>query len=450
MRKETEMNTALINELPTAPPCLGCDRLARFVGLEAYECRCGALHHDALATSQDKFSQDESTARLEDPALLRTLAADKFDVLAEEVRAEGWGWVECEIESEGSGLDVRRYGTEPKDERVPTPDEARIIAALQAECQRLMKAYERNEEECDPDDEAYCAEEQRLLGALEDVDRRIEAAQVALQEWTPEQMARLGALLCIDTWGGVVVHRGLFRRSDGPPVRGRGRLRRSPEFSEDLMRDLSAHRTAALQAALMQNTHVALATLVHRMAETLFERYGRGSDVVKMHVRATGHEALVLNATGYEESPAGWLMRRADLEWAERLPGDSAAMFGWLLAQDQTTLLALLAYCAARSIDAVSSHERCRDQSDAIGEALELDMADWWMAGAANFLDQVTRSRAVDVVREATGIDCSGAVAGMKRSEAIRHCAAKLEGTRWLPTPLCALPAAASANEDNE
>ena len=276
------------------------------------------------------------------------------------------------------------------------------------------------------------------------MDRRIEAAHAALQEWTPEQMARLGALLRIDTWGGVVVHRGLFRRSDGPPVRGRGRLRRGPEFSDDLMRDLSAHRTAALQAALMQNTHVALATLVHRMAETLFERYGHGSDVVKVHVRVTGHEALVVDATGYEESPAGWLMRRADVEWAERLPGESAAMFGWLLAQDQTTLLALLAYCTARCIHAVSSHERCRDQSDAIAEALELDMADWWMAGAANFLDQVTRSRAVEFVREATGIDCSGAVARMKRSEAIQHCAAKLEGTRWLPTPLCPLPAAAS------
>lgn len=223
-----------------------------------------------------------------------------------------------------------------------------------------------------------------------------------------------------------------------------------PMFSEDLMRDLTAHRTAALQAALMQNTHVALVTLVHRLAETLFERYGSGNDVVKVHIQPMTDATLSEDATGYADSPAAWLLGCAEAQWAERLPGTSRAMFDWLLAQDQDTLLALLAYCTARSIHAVSSKQRRHDQSDAIAQALGLDLSDWWIATTATYVGRVTRAQAIQAVREATGTDCTALVAGMKRSEAVRYCAAKLEGSRWLPTTLRPLVPIRGSHEDDE
>jgi ParB family chromosome partitioning protein len=214
------------------------------------------------------------------------------------------------------------------------------------------------------------------------------------------------------------------------------------------MRDLTAHRTAALQAALMQNTHVALVALVHRMAETIFDQYSRGNDVVKVSVRVTSDYTLAQQASGYENSPAGTLLEQAHAEWGDRLPGNPEAMFRWLLGRDQATLLELLAYCTARSIDAVAGRERSYDQSDAMAEALGLDMADWWVPSTANYLCHVNKAKALEAVKEATGIDSTQAVAGMKKPEAIALCAGKLEGSRWLPAPLRSLLAQRSTPED--
>ena len=354
----------------------------------------------------------------------------------EEVRAEGWGWVACERGR--LALDLRRYGTEPMTRREPTADELRLLARLETEREWLISAYDANEAEHDPRSEVYCSQEQYLCSAIDDVQDRMEAAEGNLLEWTPGQMARLGAVVCVDARGDVMVHRGVFRRgersaSGGAPRREAGDPR--------LARDLSAHRTAALQAMVMQSTAGALAILAHRMVETLFERHGLGNDVVKVHIRPTTDDALAADATDYEDSPAGWLLTSAHTAWSECLPATSEALLPWLLDQDQDTVLSLLAYCTARCITVVSEGERGRDFSDAIARAFSLDMADWWLPTADNYLRHMSR-------REATGEDCTQTVSGMPREEAARFCAAKLEGTRWLPEALRPLDAQGEAAED--
>jgi ParB family chromosome partitioning protein len=421
---------------------------------------------------RDLFADDgeAGSVYLDDPLLLQILAMEKLRALAEEVRAEGWGWADCL--TEGDSLALRSYGNEAQAERDPTPEEAQAIEAMEAERDRLSEAYDNNEEEGVPGSDEYEAEEQRLTAALDELDDKLETARAGLQAWTPEQMARTGALLRIDHAGRVTVHRGLIRTEDRKAGKGAGqgagglgtstgrcddgadggheRTKKRPAFSEKLMRDLTAHRTAAIQAALTQNPHVALVTLVHRMAETVFGQYSRGNDVVKVNVHLTSDYSLAQNATGYENSPAGAILGQAETEWGDRLPGNPEAMFTWLLGQDRETLLDLLAYCTARSIDAVAGRERSRDQSDAIAEALGIDMADWWVPSADRYLGSVSKAKALEAVKEATGIDSTKAVSGMKKPEAIAYCATKLEGLRWLPAPLRARLANAGAIEEEE
>jgi ParB family chromosome partitioning protein len=453
----------------TEKACPGGSRLARFVGLAAYEARGGTVRRDLFAEDDDGDG-----VFLDDPVLLQVLAMEKLRALAEEVRAEGWAWVDCV--TEGDALALRRYGQASQARRATTPEEDAALAAMAAERDRMAEALEaleargdeagaadaNAEDEMDAEAEA---EAQRLSSALDDLGDRIDAAQAALLAWTPAQMACSGVLLRIDHCGEVVASRGLTRPEDRPPVpeggdpagEGDERVtggdaagdgtRARAAFSEKLMRDLTAHRTAALQAALMQEPHVALATLVHRMAETVFGHYGRGNDVVKVHVHVTSDYALAQSATGYEDSAAGALLVRAASDWGERLPGDPQALFRWLLAQPRDLLLDLLAYCTARSIDAVAARERTADQSDAIAEALGLDMADWWTPTAANYLGHVSKAKALEAVAEATGEQGTQAVAAMKKAEAAAHCARRLEGTRWLPSPLRPLTAAPCAGE---
>ncbi|MDH6170064.1 ParB family chromosome partitioning protein [Variovorax boronicumulans] len=453
----------------TEASCAGGSRLARFVGLAAYEARGGAVRRDLFAEDDD-----DDGVYLDDPVLLQVLAMEKLHTLAEDVRAEGWAWVECV--TEGDALALRRYGQASQERRSTTPEEDAALTAMDAGRDRLAEALELLEAQGDEagaadaesgdatDDEAE-AEMQRLSSALDALDDRIDAAHAALRAWMPDQMAHTGVLLRIDHRGEVVASRGLTRPedrhstsdADDPAGEGGGEgdeggtgagvARTRPAFSEKLMRDLTAHRTAALQAALMQDPHVALATLVHRMAETVFGQYGRGNDVVKVHLHVTGDYTLAQSATGYEESPAGALLMRAASDWEERLPGEPQALFRWLLAQPRDLLLDLLAYCTARSIDAVVARERTADQSDGIAEVLGLDMADWWVPTSANYLGHVSKAKAHEAVHEATGEQATPAVAAMKKAEAAAHCTRRLEGTRWLPSPLRPLAAPQRSGE---
>ena len=106
------------------------------------------------------------------------------------------------------------------------------------------------------------------------------------------------------------------------------------------------------------------------------------------------------------------------------------------MGQPVETLLELLAYCTARSFNAVVSRERTFNHSDAVAEALGVDLSDWWAPSAANYLGSVSKTKALEAVKEATGTDASKAVAGMKKPEIVAFCASKLEGARWLPRPL--------------
>ncbi|MBN0473732.1 chromosome partitioning protein ParB, partial [Pseudomonas aeruginosa] len=62
--------------------------LVGFVGLEAYTEAGGGIRRDL-------FADDDNGTYLTDAALLETLVRGKLEVLAEDVRAEGWAWVEA-------------------------------------------------------------------------------------------------------------------------------------------------------------------------------------------------------------------------------------------------------------------------------------------------------------------------------------------------------------------
>lgn len=93
--------------------------------------------------------------------------------------------------------------------------------------------------------------------------------------------------------------------------------------SERLMLDLTAHRTAALQAALTDNTHVALALVVQRLVEPVFGqlKFRTASGPLKVSASLTRHTPLSSRATEYTDSQAATVLERVEARWGERLPG---------------------------------------------------------------------------------------------------------------------------------
>ncbi|SFQ70601.1 chromosome partitioning protein, ParB family [Variovorax sp. OK605] len=457
-----------IRDAVTAEACSADSRLARFVGLDAYEAEGGAVRRDLFASGEDL-----SGIFLDDLPRLHALAMERLRGHAEAVRTEGWSWVEVTLDTDRAAW--RGFGFEAQGERAPTPEEAQALAGLEALALTSAQALDAHQTDGDPEADDFEAREAQLGGALDEVEDKLEAARAALRQWSPEQLARAGALVRLDSRGEVVVERGLVRPADraarrsvarGAEGAGEGMAAEDEAaqpsqartgdaargaFSERLMRDLSAHRTAALQAALLQQPHVALAALAHRMAETVFSLYGPGNDIVRVSTRVCGDGTLAQAATDHGDSRAAGVLGQAEGLWGDLLPGKPDALFAWLLAQPQEVLLDLLAYCTARSVDAIRTRMPSRaDMSDALAAALGLDMADWWQPTQRHYLLHVSKSAMCEAVREATGAEVPAPLTSLKKPALAAHCASQLEGTRWLPLPLRARHAQSEENEERE
>lgn len=430
-----------LRETLTEDECKADSKLARFVGLVSYKEAGGAVRVDL-------FGEDDGDVYLQDAALLRALALKRLEVDAASVKAEGWVWVECSLDSDST--EYRCYGRERVSAREATVAEAEGFARLEAERRAKEQALEEHFDNGDEDAEGYEATSERLEKEVDEATAAAEAAGEVLFQWSPEQLARAGALVRLSYNGVVQVDRGLVRPGDKkaaiasmvqagekvPPAMLKGAR---AAFSEGLMKDMTAHRTAALQAAMTQNPRVALVALVHRMASDLLlphKSYENHACTLKVSLRATSSGALAQDAADYAESPAEAVLAAAEIGWDERLPDTTAALFAWLMAQDQSVLLDLLAYCTARSLSAVHGREDSRDDSAQLAAALGVRMADWWTPTPAKYLGRVSKAKAIEAVIEATGIDETKKVGAMKKDEAIAYCAARLDGKGWLPSPL--------------
>jgi len=222
-----------------------------------------------------------------------------------------------------------------------------------------------------------------------------------------------------------------------------------PLHSEKLMRRLTAHRVAAVQAELIDRPDVALAALTAHLAVKLmkdgFRRYFAGADALTVSATDT-HENLRRESEDMADS-AAW--KKLDAErsaWVAQMPDDGPGVFAWLLDQDQPTVLRLLAFLVASSVTGVSGTEGDKQVTDPLAQALALDMTRWWQVTGPSYLDHVSKARIVEVVTEAAGANAASPLASLKKDAAVSGAEQTLAGTRWLPpclrTPIRGNPVA--------
>lgn len=109
--------------------------VVRFGGLEVYEQTGDELRRDL-------FADDHNGIFLTDSALLDTLARDKLAPLAEQVRAEGWAWVDAAPRATAS--DLYQFQRARSTRREPTKTKAKRIAKLE---DRQAKLHEQLDDE---------------------------------------------------------------------------------------------------------------------------------------------------------------------------------------------------------------------------------------------------------------------------------------------------------------
>jgi ParB family chromosome partitioning protein len=213
----------------------------------------------------------------------------------------------------------------------------------------------------------------------------------------------------------------------------------APCFSAALIEDLTAHRTAALQAMLADSPKIALATVVHALALGVFYSSAIIDSVVRI---APSVACLDRSAEGIEESKARTQLAATTKVVRKKLPKDADKLWGWLIEQDQKTLLAILAVCAGHTVDAVEkkhgSHEAppSMHHGTELAEALKLDMAEYWQPSAKGYFGRVSKQQTLDAVAEAAGPGAKGSLAALKKADLANAAEKKMAGTGWLPAIL--------------
>jgi ParB family chromosome partitioning protein len=126
--------------------------------------------------------------------------------------------------------------------------------------------------------------------------------------------------------------------------------------------------------------------------------------------------------------------------WAAGLPGKASALWDWLLDCDADTRASLLAYCVARTLNAIHQPYDRRPSALAhatqVANALALDLSAQWSPTVSNYLGRVTRAQILGAVREAKGEAAAQMIDHLKKDDMAAEAERLLEGTGWLPALL--------------
>lgn len=434
---EWQRGASALRERLTEREISAGDSLVRFVGLDAYTAAGGGIRRDL-------FAEGDAGTYLTDAALLESLVRGKLDAQAEDVRAEGWAWVEAVPHI--SHAERQAFQNAPRHRREPTAREARRIASLQGRLDKIDTTLE----------EAYDAEDEDKVATLEErreqVAEELQAIEDALQDYAPDVRAVAGSIVTIDREGEAVIYRGLLRDAEAKALRTLHRLRqgfteggatnedegdgddeapKAANVSDRLAQRLSAHRTAALQIEVAQHPHVALAALAHGLAQAVLQPDAYG-DGLPLGVRLTVKDRLESLAPDVPESPAAVALRTLQEVAGEALPQDSAELFTVLLAKSQDELVRLLAVCVAASVDVVTPRAMQRQPGAELAQAVGLDMAAWWKPTAEGYFQHVPKAAILEAVGQYAPAHVTR-LSKLKKGEIASEAERLADSTGWMP-----------------
>ncbi|MBN3786002.1 ParB N-terminal domain-containing protein [Burkholderia sp. Ac-20353] len=407
--------------------------LVAFIGLDAYEAAGGYVRRDL-------FSDAKNNGYVNDLELLNRLAVEKLSVIAVDIGAEGWSWVETNAQRDS--LQLSKYGRLRPEHREFTRKEKtefRKLEKARDDARAALNAYYDADGEEEDD-----AKREALEQAAQDADAAVEAYAERREAWTDEQKARAGAYVWIDHAGGLQIERGLVKPQEKAAVKeagvaGADRIvpeKVKPLHGETLCERLTAHRTAAVQAELMKQPTVALAYLMFAMVPRVFSEQfeARAADALDAQFTPT-HERLLRVADDMADSPAWQFIDVERQKWRAMLPIKVRDLLPWLLACSEDVLANLFAFCVAATVNGLSRWDKGHNVNT-LADTLRLDMTAYWKPTRASYLNHVPKQRIIDVVTQAISAEAAGPLEGMKKGEAAAAAELRLADSGWLPEVL--------------
>jgi ParB family chromosome partitioning protein len=406
-----EMMARTIRRLLTQTQVEGTDRRARFIGTRAYEKAGGVIARDLFDSEDEGYFSDSQ--------LLDRLMAEKLTAAAEPLRAEGWQWVE--IQADPDHVTFGRFGRANSVEQPLSEAEEARLSELNSRYDELITALEEEE------DISAAAELDRVLAEIETFHARRET-------WPEEEKARAGVVVSVAADGSLSVQRGLLRLEEvdqETPVDKPKKRDRANGYSESVLKDLAAHRTAALREAVAARPDIALRALLFTLVGGLFDsRSTGGLDVL------ASHAFLEQSSPTVEESRAVRAFRARHDAWRGRLP-EPDGLWQWLGALDDGEQHSLLAHCMGMTVNAlIGGHNDRSAFAELLAQAVGLDMWDWWQPTQAALLDRLTKDEILAAVADGVSREAARRLAGAKKDPMAKAAETLLVQSRWLPVPL--------------
>lgn len=362
------------------------DKLARFVGLDAYVEAGGS-------TRADLFGKE---VYLEKPALLHKLAEEKLNGIRKELEAEGWDWVEINPDRDHDA--IHRCGR-LKPQLIGFPAE---LVDLKSKLDAELEAVEETLEEEESD--SLFEQQQAIHDRLQEVEQKL----AGFVGFDPTQKALAGCFVSIGQDGTLFLDKGLVKPenrkllakllkmdgSDSLPVKAKPKH----ALPESLRKDLAIDRLQVAQVEIARHPAIALDLLTFQVAsELLSEHPVPDGPKVEFKLPKPGKEPFEGEhklAAIEKALPTGWLK-----------PTSEADRFVAFRSLPETAKHELLAYCVALTLQPKLGPAE-GEEATAYDSALSLtgsNVEGYWRPSKGNFLSRINREQLLAVSREVLG-----------------------------------------------
>lgn len=422
------------------------DKLASFVGRDAYEKAGGLLQNDLFSDDEDAYILNYD--------LIISLAQEKADKEAAKYTKKGWSGAVVDLESEYLKSD--KFVKLPAHSMRPaTPEEKEAIAELEAEKSRMEEEQEKLSDayyEDDNETEEGQIEFDQKYDAFEDqiqaLDTKIKAIEEARQIPREDYKDLAKVVLVLNHKGKLVPHEGYLTVEEHKALRKAEAKQAGTEsgeqddkgaagfkHSEKLCRSLTAHRTAVLQMHVAKAPAVALCVLAARLVVSHFDDHFSFAGQIRSAVDIQSTRTyLSRDASDMNADPAYVYMTERTEYWASQIPKERKDLFAWLLVQPMETVLELVALCTAQCIDVRKGNDAEQNPfGNQLASALHIDICDHWSVTGENYLMHVKKSRIVDVVSQAVSPEAAAPIAKMPKADAVAAAEKAMVGVRWAP-----------------
>ncbi|HIH8386929.1 TPA: ParB/RepB/Spo0J family partition protein [Escherichia coli] len=385
----------------------------RFVGADAFS-------PDELRT--DLFSDDEGG--YVDCVALDAALLEKLQAVAEFLReAEGWEWCAGRMEPVGECReDAGTYRCLPEPEAVLTEAEEERL-------NELLTRYDAPENQCEESD--LLEAEMKLIHCMSRV-----------RAWTPEMRAGSGVVV---SWryGNVCVQRGVQLRSEDDAADRTEQVQEKAsveEISLPLLTKMSSERTLAVQAALIQQPEKTVALMVWRLCSCVFDYCNTTLHPFRIQTEEY-HRRLTSDAPSGKSGQAWLSLMKEKTRLEALLPENWQKDFTTFFTLDGQTLMSLMVFCTACSVDGVQTREcghTSRSPLDTLEAAIGFHMRDWWQPTKANFFGHLKKPQIIAALNEAGLSGAARDAEKMKKGDAAEHAEHHMKDNRWVPGWMCA------------